>query len=64
VPDKDAKTRAGKAEEISKQENCKISQTHSTKKKYIFCRAKVRAALTDNRITFVTLQCGKKSRSF
>jgi hypothetical protein len=36
VPVKDAKTRANKTEEISKQENCKISQACSIKKEVLF----------------------------
>jgi hypothetical protein len=51
VPVKDAKTRANKTEEISKQENCKISQACSEKKRSFVCSAKVRAVLEDHPIT-------------
>jgi hypothetical protein len=38
MPDKDAKTRADKTEEISKQQNCKVSQAYSTKNKILWCQ--------------------------
>lgn len=61
MPDKDAKTRADKTEEISKQQNCKYLRHIQQKIK--FCGAKMRAVLSDHPIALVTFQFGESQRA-